>query len=519
MGRAYADGSVYDPPVNDYGVTKRISGTEVFQLDQAGQDYANSRAADPANQISVEEFNNLPPGNWEGVSKAIGLAIPRAFADAARAGELAGSVAVGVAEPLLGYHQGELTDKYFSTVDPYVTNAVEYWTPRAASTGTAAKILGGVTEGLVQLGMGAGNPTVMLGSTVLNRSMDLADQGVNPDVAAAGGTMEGAATAAGLKIPFLGNSLLTRMASGAAGNLAIGRAATLAQKELLQYTGNEKVAEGYHPWDFSDATVEALTGLAYGGIAHLHSSVQPVEQDAALATLNAKHFQEDSAPGHPADIIASVAHQEALETAVRQTLDGAPVDVPPDTLDATFERRPFSSTPAEAGKSAPQSEPLFDRFMKAVAPGFVKMIQDRFPIDERFRANLSGSSLDPAPDGAENAGTKAPGDSISAALLEPTGSAPAPGVEPRDTSASSAESQARAPETRTPKVTGADHAVAAADFRVPTGETDAAGAPVTVSARALLKQSRDDVVRAHSDSQAFQAAANCLMAVGVHNAG
>lgn len=482
--------------------------SDVFAVDLAGQNASNARAL--ANPITAEEINSEPVGTWEGIPKGIGLAVPRAFADAARAGELAGSIAVGLAEPLLGYHQGELTDKYFGAVDPYVKDAVDYWTPRAASVGTAGKILGGVAEGLVQLGLGAGNPTVMLGSTVLNRSMDLADQGVSPDVAAAGGTIEGAANAAGFKIPFLGHSLLTRMASGAAGNLAIGRAATLAQKELLQYTGNETAAEGYHPWDFSDATVEALTGLAYGGLAHLHGSVGPAERDAALATLNAKHFQEDSAPGHPADIIASVAHQEALELAVKQTLEGVAVDVPPDTLDATFERRAPNDAPKPGGASTPQTEPLFDRFLKAVAPGFVKALQDRFPPDlSRFP--------DVVPNNPEASSTTTPNNSISDALLEPTAGATASGIEPRDTTPSK-EPKAAAPEVRTPQLTGADHAVAAADFRVPTGETDAAGAPITVSARELLKQSRDDVVRAHGDSQAFQAAANCQVAVGVHNA-
>lgn len=317
--------------------------SDVFSLDLAGQNASNARAF--ANPITPEEVEHTPIGVWDGVATGVGKAIPRAFADIARAGELAASVPVGLAEPFLGYKQGELTDKYFEAIDPHVQDAVDYWTPDAASVGTAGQVLGGLTEGLVQLGVGGGNPTLMLGSTVLNRSMDLSRQGVQPDVAIAGGVVEGAATAAGFHVPILGKSLLTRMASGAAGNVAVGTAADLAQQQLLERTGNTEAAKGYNPWSFSGAVEKALMGLAYGAIAHVQSPVAPLERDAALATLNAKHFQQDTAPGTPADPASSVAHQEQIEQAIKQILRGDPVTPTADIMSADFVPAPPTETP------------------------------------------------------------------------------------------------------------------------------------------------------------------------------
>lgn len=294
--------------------------TDVFALDQAGADEVLAQAS-----ANLAAPGDVHPGLWAGVPKAVGMAVPRALAEIPRAAELAGAIPVGFAEPFLGYKQGELTDKYFAAVDPTLKDAVDYWTPRAEEVGSAGQVLGGVVQGLTQLAAGGGNPALLLATTTLDGAERLADQGVSPDVAAAGGALEGAANAFGLKIPFLGKSLLTRMASGAAGNVVVGRAATLAQQKLLTQTGNEQAAAGYNPWDMTSVGLDALMGLAYGGIAHLQSPVQPLERDAALATLNAKHFQHDTAPGVPVDAASSLAHQKAIEQSIRQILAGDPV--------------------------------------------------------------------------------------------------------------------------------------------------------------------------------------------------
>lgn len=308
--------------------------SDVFALDQAGQ---NDKLATASANLTDGVG---PPGFWKGVPKAVGMAVPRGLAEIPRAIELAGALPVGVAEPFLGYKQGELTDKYFAAVDPTIKNAVDYWTPRPEEVGTAGRILGGAVEGLAQLAAGGFNPAVLIGTTTLTGAMDAADQGASPDVAAASGALQGVATAAGFKLPFLGKTLLTRVASGAAGNVALGRLSTLAQQQLLARTGNPEAAANYNPADLTGAATDLLMGIAYGAVAHATS---PAERAAALTTLDAQHFQEGTAPGTPADTASSVAHQQAIELAIKQILNGEPVTPPAPIMGAGFVPR----SPAE----------------------------------------------------------------------------------------------------------------------------------------------------------------------------
>lgn len=308
--------------------------SDIFSLDQAGVRESDARSA--ANPITPDELKDLPADTWQGIPAAIGEAVPRALVKVARGAELAGGAAVGLAEPFLGKRTGELTDQYFGAIDPHIQNAVDYWTPSPAQVGTIGQVLGGLTEGLTELGLGAGNPTLMLSTSGLNTAMDAAGRVANPDVAAGAGALEAATNALGFKIPFLGKSLLTRMASGAAGNLALGRAATLAQQQLLEHTGNEEAAKGYNPFDMTGAALDTLMGVAFGVQAHLAGPVTPLERDAALAALNAKHFQQDTAPGTPATPADSSAHQAQIEASIQAILRGDPVTPSAEIMGAGF---------------------------------------------------------------------------------------------------------------------------------------------------------------------------------------
>ena len=52
------------------------------------------------------------------------------------------------------------------------------------------------------------------------------------------------------------------------------------------------------------------------------------------------------------------------------------------------------------------------------------------------------------------------------------------------------------------------------DLRVPTGEIDANGNPITVTAGELLAMAERDVQRARLDGEALTAAANCFLRTG-----
>jgi hypothetical protein len=85
-----------------------------------------------------------------------------------------------------------------------------------------------------------------------------------------------------------------------------------------------------------------LSGLAFGGLHHL---LTPSEKAAVAALNNAKHHEQDTAPGIPADIAARAAHSRAMDTATEQALRGEPVNVSPDVTGVTFHPRENQGMP------------------------------------------------------------------------------------------------------------------------------------------------------------------------------
>lgn len=218
----------------------------------------------------------------------------------------------------------------------------DFFTPDARTVGAAGRVLGGAAEGLAPLLVpGAGVP-LMVGSNTLAAGKRAVDQGVDADTAGGIAALEGAASYAGLKVPILGGTLGRRLATGAAGNLALGAGSAEAQHALLNSRGYEEMAKNYDPLDVEARSVDLLSGLVFGGLHHL---ALPSEK-AAVATLNnAKHFQQDTAPGTPADTIATAEHVRAMETATEQLVRGEPVNVPDSVTQATFTPRTGEGNP------------------------------------------------------------------------------------------------------------------------------------------------------------------------------
>jgi predicted ABC-type ATPase len=312
----------------------------VFALDSEGAASVAEEAA--AAPMTDEE---LAPSFFEGTGTGIGMGVMRG---GARVGQFIGMAAVApvvVAERLFN-EEPETSDAMFRAIDEYVNDAVDYWTPRAEDVGTAGRVLGGLSEITLPLMLGAGNPTLLAGSMQMGGATDLVREGVDAPTAVGVGAIESVSTALGFKVPFLGKTLATRMGSGAGGNLAINTATSAGAAEVLEQSGDTMQAERYSPWNLEARSVDVLTGLVFGAIAHGSSRrATQLELDAALTAENAKHFQEDTAPGIPADVNASVAHQEAIEQAIRDIIEGNPVTVPEKVLEADFVARPKVEQP------------------------------------------------------------------------------------------------------------------------------------------------------------------------------
>lgn len=445
--------------------------SDIFDLDTEGQ--ASQAALARTNGIPIDQVSH---GFFSDVPKAIGMGIERGGARAAQAVGLAGGGLLSLVE----HQPGALTDPYFRTLDKYVGDAVDYWTPGANEVGTAGRILGGFAEMALPLMVSGGDPALLIGTAELGGAQDLAKQGASNTGAIAGGVIQGLSTAVGFKIPFLGKTLASRLVSGAVGNLAVNAGATAAEREALKLTGDTQQAQQFDPLDLEARVVDVLSGLAFGGLAHLAA---PSVRDAAATAANAKHFQEDTAPGRPADIAASVAHQAAMEAAIRDTLEGKPVDLSRTGVqDADFIALPralghLQDIPEElkgvdeAIKESPEPNP------------------ERVPL-EAPEGSITKDVPDLKPDSGQQSTVQA-GPEVG---TQPAGQGIHPGSE-----------------TAEPVVLAARQAIAEKDFPIPTGETDAEGHMVTRSAREMLAEADQDVAKAQNDAKAFDALVGCIL--------
>lgn len=454
----------------------------VFDLDTRGQ----AELADTA-RMSPVLLGDSPAPAFTGMAKGIGMGVMRGGVRVAQLAAMAGGGVLSMFErdPALGpravgmYRPGELTDPYFRAVDEYVNNAVDYWTPSPAEVGKAGQILGGLSE--IALPLAAGGPALLVGSQEIGHATDLARQGVDAATAVKAGLIEGAASAVGFKLPFLGRALASRVATGAVGNLAIGAGTAAAEKGVLDAGGYPDLAAQYAPGDVTARAIDVLTGAAFGTLAHLH--MRQADREAMLTAANAKHFQNDTAPGHPVDVAADVAHQQALETAIEQTLLGEPVSVPAGVVQADFTHRERNAS-VEGRALAAQDAGI------SLEPEPAR----EAPVAER-----------PSPEDT----VLAAGD-LQAALKERAAPQEA-GTQPAVAPPGQAE-QARQPASAA--VTAAEQAVAQADFPVPTGEMDAAGHPMVRSARELLAEADAGIAQAQNDANGFHAAVACFLGTG-----
>lgn len=346
--------------------------SDVFGIDQQGQRNLEEDAT----------LNPLAPGQvqptfGQGLLSGVTQGVMRGGVKALDALTTAGSMldAVGQAnapnERARKFNAGitheQLREDTLKLKEDVRKQSLDYWTPQPGEVGAAGRVLGGLSEMAIPLALGAGNPSLLLGSATLDTGKTLVDQGVDSKTASIGAVLTDVALAAGFKIPFLGSSWSTRVASGVAGNIALGGAMTEGQKLLLGSSGYQELAKQYG-YTGENMALDALMGAVFGGLAHLGSpkkaqdapQMTPDQVDALLAAKNAQHFQHDTAPGLPANAGASVAHQDALGAAVEQLLKGEPVNVPDAITQADFIKPPT------------QAENPISRAMKAEYPDLVK---------------------------------------------------------------------------------------------------------------------------------------------------
>lgn len=425
-----------------------------------------------------ENYSRLAPvaqpeaSAWDGFARGTALYTMRGFAAAASGVDLLGSVGPTAQDWITG--GTEARDKYFKEHEEYWGKAVDYWTPAAGEVGAAGQIAGSL---LSTLPMVLASPALAVTTTQTSVAEDLVKKGVDPIKAQAVGATQALGLGVGIYMPILGNNLWQRLLIGGAGfNVVQGAVTRGVSQAILQGT---PAAEDFHMLNPQDLTLDALLGMAFGGMAHIspgmraqgkefwdrvdqwRAGLRP-EQIDALATLRqAQHANIDSLPGRPVEAGDINAHVERLRTAVEQLARDKPVNVTdmpkanvtPDEVRMTEAQAQAKELTAEANRArAEEGLPKQDDINKALAKAV------------------------PAPE------------------IKPV--AVKPGAKPEKTDPLSLEADRVA--TQHP------------DMLMHVGQ-DANGNPVTAKLGDFLRRERDAAKQATDDSNLFTVAAECLM--------
>lgn len=294
--------------------------------------FANEAAAKIENARLNPLDTSEPPSALTGIARGVGLGLMRGGAKAGEAMILAATVPNVVIDNLAGTRTA---DPWFSLL--HETDPVEYWTPDPRDVGTAGQVLGGLAEIALPLAAGGGSPNLLLATTQLTEAKRLVDAGVDAEIAGVVGAQQALGLGVGFRIPFFGRNFIERtLIAGAGVNLAQGVLSRGWSYETLKSAGYQTIADQYDPMNFEAAAIDALTGVAFGTIAHLGAPKDvadkpapelTTEQTDALLTANAaKHLEVDHAPG-ALDPVARTTHVEAITTAVDQLARGEKVNV------------------------------------------------------------------------------------------------------------------------------------------------------------------------------------------------
>lgn len=119
-------------------------------------------------------------------------------------------------------------------------------------------------------------------------------------------------------------------------NVAMGMAQRGLSAEILRRGGYEDMARQYDVFDNQALAVDAVLGIAFGGLGRFINSrgenaavrnAEPTEIDAALTAGSHLNYEVTAAPGVPVNVLSRNAHASAMNKAMSDLLAGQSVDV------------------------------------------------------------------------------------------------------------------------------------------------------------------------------------------------
>ncbi|MBI5900851.1 MAG: hypothetical protein HZB40_16720 [Rhodocyclales bacterium] len=422
-------------------------------------------------------------GTWDNFTTGAGRYAMRSLAEVGRAVDMAGAVFPIAVDAVTG--GTERQDQYFKEHNEVFNRAVDYWTPAPGEVGTAGQIAGQLAGGIMQAVI---SPALLVGTAQLSTAEELTRQGVDPGAALVVGDIAGIGTAAGIKLPFLGKTLASRVLTGAAGNVAQGAAMAGASRAVLDAAGNPLQAAQYDPLDLKARLLDAMLGAAFGGLAHLDATkvaakLTATDEAALLVANQARHLEDTTLAGRPVSDADLTAHVSAMRQAVDQVLRGELVQV--DSITRGMQIKP---------------DDAMLRQRTEVADELARLVKQETP---------EGAKIEPLPAKGEALGAspaEAPPIVARAAQAVQRAIGEVFGVKMADT---------EAPASADPAISKARQAVAdRPDMLIPTGDVAPDGTPVHVRAADAIAQADAALAQTRTTAPGiFRTAAACLLGV------
>lgn len=119
-------------------------------------------------------------------------------------------------------------------------------------------------------------------------------------------------------------------------NVAMGMAQRGLSAETLRRGGYEEMARQYDVFDRQALAVDAVLGIAFGGLGRFINSrgenvavrsAEPAEIDAALTSSSHLNYEVTTSPGVPVNVLSRNAHARAMDKAITDALAGHQVDI------------------------------------------------------------------------------------------------------------------------------------------------------------------------------------------------
>ncbi|HDZ2007196.1 TPA: hypothetical protein RRY49_005096 [Klebsiella pneumoniae] len=333
----------------------------------------------------------------------------------------------------------DTSPEYIARQRELAASQVKRLTPDAATTGTAGQVLYGLFDMGSQAAGPAGAAAAVTSLQGFSEFERLRGEGVDYSTAQEVAMVHGLTAGAGTVIPMsiglraggalaegvgaqlsrsaLGNAAGTvvraapDIAYAAGTNVAFGMAMRGSTASILRNNGYEDMASQYDVFDKQAMAIDAVLGLAFGGVGRFVNSrgenvrppdFMPADVDAALAANAAHHAEFDIAPGIPVNVLSRDAHTQALRQAMQDVSAGRSVDVASIVEPAAFTSIParrsiisqaldemLSQADEGATSRAIEMRTLEDHAAQILPRGDRKVYQSEIANSERIITNLT----------------------------------------------------------------------------------------------------------------------------------